>query len=123
MRDRRQRSRPAVRPASPRAAALARGLVVALTALVSLPALGNDFVNWDDDDYVYLNGRVREHSLSVLATYFVDRDPTGHILLPNVQGNYHPLTMLSLGLDALLSTTDAPKAPDRETDLHANVFH
>jgi tetratricopeptide (TPR) repeat protein len=98
-------------------------IVVALTALLYLPALGNDFVNWDDDDYVFRNPRLREHSLAGLGSYFVERDAHGAWSLPNVQGNYHPLTMLSLGLDAALSGLDVPKAADRETDIHAAVFH
>lgn len=98
-------------------------IVVALTALIYLPVLGGDFVDWDDDDYVYRNPRVREHSLSGLLSYFAERDAHGQWSLPGVQGNYHPLTMLSLGLDAALSTVDEPKAQDRETDIHASVFH
>ncbi len=110
-------------PPSRSSSAAALLTVLALTALVYLPALGHDFVNWDDDEYVFRNPRVREHSLAGLLSYFAERDAQGRWSLPGVQGNYHPLTMLSLGLDAALSAVDPAKAPDRETDIHAGLFH
>jgi protein O-mannosyl-transferase len=101
----------------------ALAILLALTALVYLPALQNDFVNWDDDHYVYANSRLRQAAESAVTEFFFDRDPSGRWTLPKVQGNYHPLTMLSLGFDLMLSGTDSPKRPDRETDLRAWVFH
>src|SRR5436190_22164429 len=78
-------------------------VVLALTALTYLPALGNDFVNWDDDQYVYNNARLADTSLSALTAHFLEHDYAKGWPLPNVMGNYHPLTMLSLQLDRQLS--------------------
>jgi tetratricopeptide (TPR) repeat protein len=70
-------------------------LLCALIGLVAigvfLPALGYDFVNYDDDVYVYRNTRVLEGWSAESAGWF----------LSNVACNfYHPLTMLSLLADA-----------------------
>jgi lipoprotein NlpI len=95
--------------------------ILALTALAYLPALGNDFVNWDDDQYVYENTALRGPSPSLVRDFVETRG--GRPVLPNVMGNYHPLTMLSLRLDHALAGRDPVKRPDRETDLRAGVFH
>jgi protein O-mannosyl-transferase len=92
------------------------------TVLTYLPSLRNDFVNWDDGPYTYQNARLEAWSWSAFVSHFVDRDSAGRWTLPQVMGNYHPLTMLSLHLDRQLSTTDSPN-PARETDLRAGVFH
>jgi len=97
-------------------------VVLGLTLLAYLPALRNDFVNWDDDQYVYDNATIREGRLASVPAQFVDRR-NGRWVLPAVMGNYHPLTMLSLQVDAWLSTRDVVRSPGRETDLHATVFH
>jgi tetratricopeptide (TPR) repeat protein len=96
---------------------------LALTALVYVPALGNDFVNWDDNDYVYTNQQLLKGTLGSLASFWLDQDAAGAPRLPSVQGNYHPLTMTSLGADLALSGRDSPKRPERETDLAPGVFH
>jgi len=101
---------------------LAPAVLLGATLLAYLPALGNDFVNWDDDQYVYENASLRRSSVGGLAGYFVERRPGGYVL-PNVMGNYHPLTMASLQLDQALSAADPVRRSDRETDLHATVFH
>ena len=63
-------------------------LVVAfLVVLLYLPALGNGFVNWDDDIYVYANPQVRSLAPSSLWRAFT------HIHASS--GNWHPLTMVS----------------------------
>lgn len=64
-------------------------LLVAVTVIAYLPALDNQFTNWDDTGYVTEN--------------YLIRDLSGHglqrIFSANVEGNYHPLTVLSLALD------------------------
>ena len=60
--------------------------VLLLTVVVYLPALGNGFTNWDDDKYVVDNVSIRSLSTGAVASQF------GAF----VEGNYHPLTMLSL---------------------------
>lgn len=66
--------------------------VFILTILVFLPALKNDFVNWDDDIYVYENTAIRAFDLKALAWMFTSYQG----------GNWHPLTWLSHGLDCAL---------------------
>ena len=67
-------------------------VVLGLTFFVFLPALGNDFVNWDDDRNFLDNARYRGLALEHLQWMFT----TFHL------GHYHPLTWLSLGLDYVL---------------------
>jgi len=98
-------------------------IAVVAAALVYAPALRNDFVNWDDGPYAYQNPRLQEWSVSAVASHFVTRDPDGGWTLPQVMGNYHPLTMVSLHFDRQLSRTEPIPDPHRETDLRAVVFH
>lgn len=69
-------------------------LVLSLTAIALLPSLWADFVNLDDGEYVTDNGILKNGSLVELLT-------------TPVQGNHHPLTMLSLYLNFLVSGNDA----------------
>ena len=76
-------------------------LVALLTAAVFAPAIHNGFTNWDDPEYVLENQLLRDLSpsgIQSIATTFVD-------------GNYHPLTVLSLALDFHAS------------DLHPAGYH
>ena len=67
-------------------------LVVAfLVVLLYLPALGNGFVNWDDDIYVYANPQVRSIAPSSLLRAFTRIHASS--------GNWHPLTMVSHAVD------------------------
>jgi protein O-mannosyl-transferase len=67
-----------------------RLLAVALaTAALFLPAIHNDFTNWDDPAYIVENQLLRDLSPSGLAA----------IGTTFVEGNYHPLTILSLAID------------------------
>ena len=45
-------------------------LITALTLFVYLPVLQNDFVNWDDDKYVYDNENIRSIDLRFLKWSF-----------------------------------------------------
>jgi len=65
--------------------------VAFLVVLLYLPALGNGFVNWDDDIYVYANPQVRSLAPSSLLRAFT------HIHASS--GNWHPLTMVSHAVD------------------------
>ena len=67
-------------------------VVAALTLFVFLPAVGHDFVNWDDDRNFLENPYYRGLSLENIRWMFT----TFHL------GHYHPLTWLSLGLDYVL---------------------
>ncbi len=74
---------------------LALGIILTITFLAYLPVLQADFVNWDDGDYAYDNAIIRSFS------------NIGLILTTPVQGNYHPLTMLSLAINYFISGNDA----------------
>jgi hypothetical protein len=69
--------------------------LLVISFLVYLPILKAGFVNWDDMDYVYENGMIR------------DLSQIGLLLTTPVQGNYHPLTMLSLAINYAISGLDA----------------
>jgi len=66
-------------------------LLAAVACLVFLPAVRCDFVNWDDDSYVYENPVV----LGGLTSEGVRRGLTGVFV-----GNWAPLTILSYQFDA-----------------------
>ncbi|MCX6258445.1 MAG: tetratricopeptide repeat protein [Bacteroidia bacterium] len=68
---------------------------LALTLITYMPVFHSGFVNWDDDDYATKNLTIR--SLSNM----------GNILTTPVQGNYHPLTMLSLAVNYAMSGRSA----------------
>ncbi len=65
--------------------------IAALTLIIYLPALQNDFVNWDDDKYVYENEHIRSIDFKLLKWSF------GFQIL-----NWHPLTLLSHSIDYAL---------------------
>ena len=69
--------------------------ILILTAIIYLPTLNAGFVNWDDPDYIYNNYVIKD--LSHLTDFFT---------VP-IQGNYHPLTMISLALNYAVSGYDA----------------
>ena len=64
--------------------------VALLTVLVYLPALQNDFVNWDDDIHVYENDRIQSIDFKSLKWMFISY---------TYAGNWYPLTWLSYAID------------------------
>jgi tetratricopeptide (TPR) repeat protein len=64
---------------------------LALTVIVYLPSLFNGLVNWDDNGYIF-------------NPYVNDLSPAGIVKIFSVYflGNYHPLTLISLGIDRLI---------------------
>jgi tetratricopeptide (TPR) repeat protein len=64
-----------------------------VTLAIYWPALGHDFVNFDDNVYVYKNAHVHSG---------LSWDAVGWALTTTHQANWHPLTWLSLQLDASL---------------------
>ena len=69
--------------------------ILIATFLAYIPALKAGFVNWDDGDYVTDNFLIRDLSnIKLLVT-------------TPVQGNYHPLTMLSLAINYSISGLEA----------------
>jgi tetratricopeptide (TPR) repeat protein len=69
--------------------------ILALTVLAYLPVFDAGFVNLDDDYYVTRNELIKSLGNA------------GQILTQPVQGNYHPLTMLSLALNYAVSGESA----------------
>jgi tetratricopeptide (TPR) repeat protein len=70
-----------------------------ITAIVLFNTVNNGWVNWDDHAYVLDNPRVKSLSAESISNMFtIDK--------PEV-GNYHPFTMLSLGMNYASSGTDA----------------
>lgn len=66
-------------------------IIIAFSVLAYLPVFNAGFVNWDDEDYVVNNKLIESFS------------NFNQILTEPVQGNYHPLTMLSLALNYSIS--------------------
>ena len=81
-------------------------LVVLIGAMVYGASLRNGFTNWDDQEYITGNRDLNDASF---RKHFVEK--------PEVMGNYHPLTMLSLAWSYGLA-----KDP-RTGQLDASVFH
>jgi Flp pilus assembly protein TadD len=66
-------------------------IILIVTFVVYIPTLKAGFVNWDDPDYV--NDGIFRGGFSGLKT----------LIVTPIQGNYHPLTMLSLALNYSIS--------------------
>ncbi len=66
-----------------------------LTLIAYLPVFNAEFVNWDDGDYGYDNILIRSF------------DNFGKFFITPVQGNYHPLTMISLAINCAISGENA----------------
>jgi Flp pilus assembly protein TadD len=71
-------------------------VVLVLTALVFIPALRWEFVNWDDPPYVTENMRIRALSWENLTAIFAEP----------VSGNYNPLPILTHALEYQLAGLD-----------------
>lgn len=69
--------------------------IIVLILLAYIPAFDADFVNWDDEEYVINNSDIRSF------------ENFREIISKPVQGNYHPLTMLSLAFNYSLTGLDA----------------
>lgn len=79
---------------SPMAGLLGVGLA---TLLCMAPSLFNAWVNWDDQEYVLNNPLIQSLSFEQIGVIFSTLE---------VQGNYHPLTLISLAVDYQFSGTD-----------------
>jgi tetratricopeptide (TPR) repeat protein len=66
-------------------------LTLVMVLIAYLPVFTSGFVNWDDDDYVVKNKAIT--SFSNMAT----------LITGSVQGNHHPLTMISLAVNYAIS--------------------
>jgi len=64
-------------------------LVLGATFVALSPSLDNGLTNWDDDRYVLNNPYIKDLSINQI----------GELFKVYFQGNYHPLVLLSLGLE------------------------
>lgn len=71
-------------------------LLAGITSIAFFPAIDNDFVYWDDQFYITANPLISNPTLDSLKELF------GKI----VSLNYHPITMMSLWINAKLSGID-----------------
>jgi protein O-mannosyl-transferase len=86
-------------------------LALILSLIAYIPAFDAQFVNWDDQDYVMNNELIR--SFTDFSKFFTT----------TVQGNYHPLTMLSLALNYAISGNNPVSYHALNILLHlVNVF-
>ena len=87
------------------------GVALLFTLIAYIPSFTADFVSWDDGDYVTSNTMIR--SFSNFNDFFTTP----------VQGNYHPLTMMSLALNYAISGDNAWSYHVLNVLLHLlNVF-
>src|SRR5215204_2819253 len=70
-------------------------IILIVTFIAYIPSLKAGFVNWDDPDYVSGNPMIKD--ISNLKMIFTRP----------IQGNYHPLTVLSLAINYSISGLDA----------------
>ncbi|HKB44419.1 MAG TPA: tetratricopeptide repeat protein [Chitinophagaceae bacterium] len=82
-------------PVSQRNNYIAVFIILLFTFIAYLPSLKAGFVNWDDPDYV--NEQIFRQGFSNLK----------NLITTPVQGNYHPLTMISLALNYSVSGMNA----------------
>lgn len=97
-------------PKFERAVWLALVAAVVVTFLVMAPNLQHGWTGWDDDEYVLENAHVTDFSVEKLGELFTTYE---------VQGNYHPLTMLSLALDYAVAGDEASTFHRTNILLHA----
>ena len=69
------------------------GAILVLTFAVYIPSLDNGFTNWDDNPYVTENPLLAHPNVQAILT-------------TPLEGNYHPLTILSLALNYWISGLD-----------------
>lgn len=69
--------------------------IIIITILAYIPVFNAGFVTFDDAEYVYDNYLLKDIS------------HWGELLTANIQGNYHPLTMLTLAINYQISGLDA----------------
>ncbi len=74
--------------------------IALVTAVVYARALTNDFVDWDDPSYVTANPLILSPTLAHM----------GQLLRAVVSNNFHPLTMLTLWMNAAVSGVSSASA-------------
>lgn len=79
-------------------------LIVAATVIVYLPIFNNSITNWDDDQYFVHNPLVKELSIQNVQRMFWGGTSF-------YMGNYHPLTIFSIGIDYYIGGKGSDPAP------------
>jgi len=72
-------------------------LILVSTFIAYIPAINNDFVNWDDQYYITLNPLIQQPTIDSLRS----------LLTQVISLNYHPLTMISFWINSKLSGIEA----------------
>ena len=75
-------------------------IVLAVTLIVFIPSLSNDFVNWDDDVNIIENVNLEVFNWESVKNIFHPKK--GHVI-----GNYNPLTILTFAIEKHLVGLDA----------------
>ncbi|MCX6304738.1 MAG: tetratricopeptide repeat protein [Bacteroidetes bacterium] len=75
---------------------LPMGLLLIITWFLYRPAINHGFTNWDDPTYVLENPRVKN----------LNNENIGYFFSNPSASNYHPFTMISLGIDYYYATRD-----------------
>ena len=78
-----------VRPTLDKWAWISLVAIILLTAFSYSNSLNGELTNWDDEEYVLMNTNIQK----------LEKENLDLIFSQDMQGNYHPLTMLSLALD------------------------
>ncbi|MCX6268227.1 MAG: tetratricopeptide repeat protein [Bacteroidetes bacterium] len=88
------------------------GLLLIITWLLYKPAVNHGFTNWDDPTYVLENTYVKK----------LNSESIGYFFTKSSASNYHPLTMISLGIDYYFAS--GGKSPSNSTTgVDAAQFH
>jgi Tfp pilus assembly protein PilF len=93
-------------------------ILTAVTTYTFWPSLHAGFTNWDDPDYIHLNTPI--HNLNSANIRYIFTEP--------LVSNYHPLTLISLGIDYSRATfnkqTGIPDAyPFHQTNIILHLFN
>jgi len=75
-------------------------IVLAVTLIVFIPSLSNDFVNWDDDVNIIENVNLEKFNWESIKNIF--HPVEGHVI-----GNYNPLTIFTFAIEKHLVGLDA----------------
>lgn len=86
-------------------------IIIFLCSYSFSPGLKNDFVDWDDYKYIHTNPLIKDLSFNGLKQIFVKP----------VMGNYHPLSIFSLGMNYKYSKLQASSY--HETNLFFHVVN
>ena len=87
-------------------------LLIAISFVAFYPSFDNQFVNWDDQFYITANPLINNPSWKTLQKLF----------MKVVSLNYHPLTMLSLWVNAMVSGVESA-SPFIITNVFIHIFN